>query len=105
VSEYFFDKLANDHRTERRHRLGIEVDETTSICPVCADVDCMEHADNVEATPGELAMAEVRRMAPVVAAARSCLDAWDVSENVPPRIRMALSDLSDALAKMDQIPF
>jgi hypothetical protein len=104
MSDYRFDKLSNDFREERRRR-GDDSFETTRICPVCADVDCLEHADHVESSPGELMAAEVRRMAPVLSVARATLNAWDVSENVPPRLIRALADLSDALAKYDDLPF
>jgi hypothetical protein len=102
MSDYRFDKLSNDFREERRRR-GDDSFETTRICH-CGDVDCMAHPEDPPSA-AELVAAEVRRMAPVLSVARATLDAWDVSENVPPKLTSALADLSDALAKFDDIPF
>lgn len=94
-----------------RERLGILEHEATALCPVCADIDCLEHTPDAP-TSAELAMrsaiSEIRKAkdaAEVVAAARACLDAWDAEYNLPKRIQSALSNLSDAMARMDKIPF
>jgi hypothetical protein len=107
MADYRWDK-DTAHLPQSRRDLGNGdyVEETIRVCPVCADVDCMEHDDHPEAqSPSEMALTEAQRMAPVIAASRIVLDAWDVSEGTPPRLRMALSDLSDALARFDRIPF
>jgi hypothetical protein len=105
VSDYRYDKIADQaNRPQREPGNGLIIEESTSICPVCFDVDCRMHIEP-EPSPAEVVMAEVMRQAPVIAAARACLAAWDASEDVPPRVRMALSDLSDALAKFDRLPF
>lgn len=84
-----------------RERLGIIENEATALC-WCGDVDCLTHADDPAAIEAERVHMDT---AGVVLAARMCLDAWDVSETVPPRIHRALAELSDALAKLDKLPF
>lgn len=86
-----------DARTERRQTWnGEEADEVTAICPECADVDCPVH---------DTAPSEAERTATVIAQARCVLDAWDASEGIPPRLAVQLSQLSDAMAALDGLPF
>lgn len=99
---YDFPLRENPNRPVREPGNAVIVDETTAICPVCHDVDCNLHADDADALEAERV---ARDTAAVISSARACLDAWDASDAVPPRIRMALSDLSDALAKLERIPF
>lgn len=94
-----------DDRPKRGEWNGDSTWEEIRVCPVCLDVDCTVHAGHEEASVAERALEDSVRAAAVVAAARFALSAWDVSEGTPRRLAAALSDLSDALAKYDNLPF
>ena len=94
-----------------RERLGILEHEVTALCWICGDIDCMTHTPD-EPSPAELALraatSEIQAAkdaAEVVAAARAVLDAWDIESNLPKRVQSALMKMSDAVARLDRIPF
>jgi hypothetical protein len=90
----YYDRDPREDRPRQREDGSYE---EIRVCTVCADVDCLIHPE-----PGAEA-AELT--ASVVAQARHVLDAWDVSEDVPRRLSVQLSLLSDALAELDGLPF